>query len=199
MTNAKYSRYYVYIKPVIGNKYVKSATPYIFSLLAIIIFVIFAIRPTILTIISLQKSIQDNQQTLDALEKKSRDLTDGKRNLENLDPNIKTLINTRLPDAVAVTTLINNLQITASKTASISALQVQPVTIYTNDSNLNPKQSLGEILFSLNAQGSYTSLLQTLDNITKSSRLINITSVLLSKSAEGTIVLSISGKAYYLK
>lgn len=199
MTNAKYSRYYVYIKPVIGNKYVKSATPYIFSLLAIIIFVIFAIRPTILTIISLQKSIQDNQQTLDALEKKSRDLTDGKRNLENLDPNIKTLINTRLPDVVAVTTLINNLQITASKTASISALQVQPVTIYTNDSNLNPKQSLGEILFSLNAQGSYTSLLQTLDSIAKSSRLINITSVLLSKSAEGTIVLSISGKAYYLK
>lgn len=199
MANSRYSRYYVYIKPVINNKYVKSTAPYIFSLLAIIIFVIFAIRPTILTILDLQKSIQDNKQTLNTLEKKSRDLTDGKRNLDNLDPGIKTLINTRLPDTVAVTTLINNLQIAASKTASISALQVQPVTIYTNNSNLNPKQSIGEILFSFNTQGSYASLLQTLDNITKSSRLINLTSVFLNKSAEGIVGLSVSGKAYYLK
>lgn len=199
MATSKYSKYYVYIKPVIGNQYVKSTAPYIFSILAIIIFVIFAIRPTILTIISLQKNIKDNQQVLAVLDQKSQDLTDGKRNLDNLDPNIKTLINTRLPDTVEVTTLINDLQTAALKTASISALQVQPITIYSNTSSNPSKKNIGEVLFSLNIQGSYPQLLQALDNIAKTPRLLNITSAIFSKSAGGEIGLSVSGKAYYLK
>lgn len=199
MANIKYSRYYVYIKPIIGNKYVKSIAPYIFSLLAIIIFIVFAIKPTVLTIIGLQKSIQDNQQILDTLEKKSQDLTEGKKNYDNLDQNIKTKINTKLPNQVAVITLINNLQTAVTKTSTISALQVQPVTIYTNISSISSKQDLSEILFSFNVQDSYAQLLQTLDNLSKVSRLINLTSVVLTKSSEGSIGLSVSGKAYHLK
>lgn len=199
MADIKYNRYYIYIKQVTGNKYVKSTAPYIFSILAIIIFIIFAIRPTILTIINLQKNIQDNQQVLNALEQKSRDLTDGKRNLDNLDPNIKIRINTRLPDNAAVAILINDLQISATKNASISALQIQPVTIYTNATGSTVKKNLGELLFSFNVQGSYADLLSVLDNISKSSRLINLTGIVLNKSAEGITGMSVNGKAYYLK
>lgn len=199
MANIKYSRYYVYIKPIIGNKYVKSIAPYIFSLLAIIIFIVFAIKPTVLTITGLQKSIQDNQQILATLEKKSTDLTEGKKNYDKLDQNIKVKINTRLPNQVAVITLINDLQTAVTKTSTISALQVQPVTVYTNVSSTSPKQDLSEILFSFNVQDSYTQLLQTLDNLSKASRLINLTSVVLTKPPEGSIGLSVSGKAYYLK
>lgn len=199
MANPQSSRYYVFIKPVIGNKYVKSLSPYIFSLLAIIVFVIFAIRPTILTILDLQKSIKDNQATLETMDKKSRDLTDGKKNLDNLDPSVKTLINTRLPDQAAVTALINDLEQAATRSASISALQIQPATIYVENSGSGIKQQVGELTFSFNAQGPYDGLLQTLNNITKSPRLINITGAILSKSAEGAIGLSVSGKAYYLK
>lgn len=199
MANPQSSRYYVFIKPVIGNKYVKSSAPYIFSLLAIIVFVIFAIRPTILTILDLQKSIQDNQAILETLDKKSRDLTDGKRNLDNLDPSVKTLINTRLPDQAAVTALIYDLEQSATKSASISALQVQPATIYVESSASGIKQQVGELTFSFNVQGSYAGLLETLNNLAKSPRLINITGATLSKSAEGAISLSVSGKAYYLK
>lgn len=199
MADIRYSRYYVYIKPVIGNKYVKSTAPYIFSVLAIIIFIIFAIRPTVSTIINLQKSIQDNQQVLNTLEQKSRDLTQGKINLDNLDQNVKTKINTRLPDNAAVALLINDLQIAATKNASISALQIQPVTIYTNASGSVVKKNLGELSFSFNVQGSYADLLSTLNNISKSPRLINLTDIVLNKSTEGTTGMSINGKAYYLK
>lgn len=199
MADSRYARYYVYIKPVIGNKYVKSTAPYIFSVLAITIFIIFAIRPTILTIINLQKTIQDSEQVLNTLEQKSRDLTEGKRNLDNLDQSIKTKINTRLPDNATVALLINDLQIAATKNASISALQIQPVTIYTNSSDSAIKKNLGELLFSFNVQGSYADLLSTLDNLSKSERLINLTGVVLNKSAEGAIGMSVNGKAYYLK
>lgn len=199
MADTKYNRYYVYIKPVIGNKYVKSTAPYIFSVLAIGIFIIFAIRPTVLTIINLQKNIQDSEQVLNTLEQKSRDLTEGKRNLDNLDQSIKAKINTRLPDNATVALLINDLQIAASKNASISALQIQPVTIYTNATDSAIKKNLGEVLFSFNVQGSYADLLSTLDNLSKSERLINLTGVVLNKSIEGTTGMSVNGKAYYLK
>ncbi|MDD2822658.1 MAG: type 4a pilus biogenesis protein PilO [Candidatus Daviesbacteria bacterium] len=199
MATSKYSRYYVYIKPVITNKYVRSFAPYIFSLASLIIFIIFAIRPTIVTIIELQKSIQDNQAVLVSLQKKSEDLTTGKRNIENLDPDLLVKINNRLPKDPGITNLINNLQTSAANIASVSALQVQPVTIYTNATDPNSKQSIDEIAFSLNTQGSYTQLLSILENLNKTSRFINLTNAVINKSAEGGTSLSITGKGYYLK
>lgn len=197
MDDTRFGKYYIYIKPVIGNKYVKSSAPYIFSLIAIIIFTVFAIKPTVLTIISLQKNIQDNQKVLEALDQKSLALTEGKRNLDNLDPAVKALINTRLPNQAAVTTLVNDLQTTASQSASLSALQIQPVTIYTDVSE--PTLDVGEVLFSLNVQSSYAQLLATLDGLAKAPRLINVTSVIMNKTQEEPVGLSVSGKAYYLK
>ncbi|MFA5932708.1 MAG: type 4a pilus biogenesis protein PilO [Microgenomates group bacterium] len=199
MADSRYSRYYVYIKPVITNKYVRSFAPYIFSLLALIIFTIFAIRPTVLTIIELQKSIQDNQKVLAVLQKKSEDLTNGKRNLDNLDQEIKNKINAKLPTNPAVTNLINNLQTSATNSASVSALQIQPVTIYKNTSDPTGKLTLEELVFSFNTQGAYSQLTTVIDNVTKASRYLNLTSVVLSRSGEGGITLSISGKGYYLK
>lgn len=198
MADSRYSRYYVYIKPVIGNKYVKSFAPYIFSLISLIIFIIFAIRPTVVTIIELQKSIQDNQKILDQLDKKTQDLTDGKRNLENISPEIKNKINARIPSSPAVTNLINNLQTSASNIATVSALQVQPVTIYNNASDQKTPLSLEELSFSFNIQGPYSELLTVIDNFNKAPRLINLTSVVFNKTIEGN-GLSISGKGYYLK
>lgn len=199
MVEPRYSRYYVYIKPIIGNKYVQSFTPYIFSVLAIIIFTIFAIRPTLITIIELQKSIQDNQAVLNILDQKSKDLTLGITNLNNIDPAIKNKINARLPDNPAVTNLILSLQSSASKSASITALQVQPITIYNKASAQTTAVNLDEITFSFNTQASYSDLLSVIDNFSKSSRLINLISAVFNKTNEGGISLSVSGKSYYLK
>lgn len=198
MAESRYSRYYVYIKPVIGNKYVKSFTPYIFSLLSLIIFTMFAIRPTVLTIIELQKSIQDNQKILSQLDQKAADLTTGKKNLDSMDPAIKNKINASLPNNPAVTNLINNLQTTSTSSATISALQVQPVSIYSTTVDPKTNLSLSELVFSFNIQGSYSQLLNILDNFSKTTRLVNLTNAVLSKTTEGTS-LSISGKGYYLK
>lgn len=193
------SKYYLYIKAFIRNKYVKSTAPHIFSVLTIIILIIFTIQPTIVTIISLQKNITDSQQTLDILEQKTRNLIEGKRNLDNLDPSIKSRVNSKLPDNPKIPELTNDLQIVAGRSASISALQIQPVTIYTGSSSANLKKNLGEILFSFNVSGSYANLLSTLDNLLKSPRLTNSTSIIFSKTREGSTSMSVNGKAYYLK
>lgn len=199
MTAAKYSRYYTYIKPVIENKFVKSSAPYIFSLITVTVFILFAIRPTISTILNLQKNIENHRQVYGALEKKENDLTAGRNNLQNLGPEKRKKIDSALPENTDVTSLISSLRNSSGREASVSALQIQPVVLLDSKAKSpTAPQSLGEVSFSYNIQGTYGQLLPTLYNLQRSPRLLNISSVVLS-SQEGATVLSVSGKAYFLK
>ncbi|MDO8498706.1 MAG: type 4a pilus biogenesis protein PilO [bacterium] len=198
MATSKYSRYYTYIKPVITNPTVKSAAPYIFSIITITIFTIFVIRPTIATILELQKNIEESRKTLQALDKKTQDLTQAKQNLENMDPEIWAGIENALPQQTSVPSLIANLQTAAGGQASASALQIQPLTIFDNKT---PKthSTLGEVDFSFNIQGSYPELLVTLNNLQNSPRLLSIRAVSITKQPDTPGLLSVTGKAFFLK
>lgn len=198
MAETKYSRYYTYIKPAIQNKIVRSYTPYIFSLISIIVFIFFAIQPTITTISNLQKSIEDNQKVLDALTAKSRNLSLGKQNLENLGPDKKNRINLAMPNQANISTLIVSLQKSQNQ-ASSSALQIQPVNLVSIGEIPTAKTSLSEIDFSYSVSGSYNQLLEVLKNLNNSPRIISINSVSITKQEDSPTILSINGKAYYLK
>jgi Tfp pilus assembly protein PilO len=199
MANPKYNRYYTYIKPVITNPFIRSYAPYIFSLSAMAIFIIFAIRPTVITILSLQKNLDENQQILATLSRKSQDLTDAKQNLDNLDPHVKTTILTRLPPSPAVTALIQSLQNSVTGQSSISALQIQPVGIIDNSAQEAPKQTISDVAFSMNIQGTFSQILIIIDNLHKSPRILNISNIVISKAETGSLSMSLTGKAYYLK
>lgn len=199
MAAAKYSRYYLYIKPVIENKQVRSFLPFIFSLTAIIIFLIFAIRPTISTILSLRQSIENNKQVLTALNNKAETLSLAKNNLDNLSPEIKQKIETALPGSPEVTAMIKALQASSQNMASISALQVQPLTILDSETPKDKATSPSTIDFSYNIQGSYSNLLQILANLQKSPRIFNLSTISLNRQEDSSLVLSLTGKAYYLK
>lgn len=199
--NPKYSRYYTYIKPIAENKVVRSITPYIFGLITIMILIIFAIRPTVSTIINLQKNITDNKQVLQKLEEKAQNLIEGKKNYENLPPDIKLKINNFIPTKPSITSIISDLEDSSKSQASASALQIQPLTLidYKAQENNKTKFSLGEVNFSYNVSGSFINLLKTLQNINSQSRLIQIDNAIINKQPSNPTVLSITGKAYYLK
>lgn len=200
-TNKKYSRYFTYIKPVTENKTVRSLAPYIFSLITIIILIIFAIRPTVSTIINLQKNIADNKQVLQELENKAQNLITGKKNYENLSPDTKRKIDAAVPDKPFVTSVIFDLENSVKPQASASALQIQPLTLIDNALQIGKKAKLssGEIDFSYNTTGSFINLLKTLQNISNSPRLIQINNITINKQPENPTVLSITGKSYYIK
>lgn len=202
VTNAKYNRYFTYIKPLMDNKTVRSVAPYIFSIITIIIMLVFAIRPTVSTIVNLQKNIEENQQVLKELEAKAQNLIEGKKNYENLSPEIKLQISTAIPNKPVVTSVIASLENSSKSIASTSALQIQPLTLINNSLQKEEeknKLSLGEVNFSYNSSGSFSNLLKVLQNTTSSLRLMQISSVTINKQPENPIVLSITGKAYYLK
>lgn len=198
MTTARYSRYYTYIQPIVSHPMVKSAAPYIFSMVTIAIFAVFVIRPTVSTILQLQKNITDSGQLLQKLNTKSQTLTEGKQNLDNIDPQARQKIIASIPRQPDVTSIISSIQNAVGTTATISALQIQPITLF-EDQPPGNKMELGEVNFSLNIQGSYSQLLLSLYNLTKTPRLINIGNIAINKQGSNPTVISLTGKAYFLK
>lgn len=198
-TTAKYSRYFTYIKPITDNKTVKSVAPYIFSLIMIIILVIFAIRPTISTILNLQKNLADSQQVLEGLNNKAQNLIEGKKNYNNLPPEVKVKINLAVPVKPDVTFVIASLNNSSKSIASVSALQIQPLVLIDTTQEKSKTLALAKVDFSYNTVGSFTNLLQVLQNINNASRLLQINNVTINKQTDSPTVLSITGNAYYLK
>lgn len=194
-----YSRYFSYIKPFFKLPIVKNYGPTIFTLLTATILIFFAIKPTVETILVLQKKLVQSEEVLQKVTKKVNDLSLAKTNYDNLDQNIKDRIAATIPDAVNLKSAIESLeQVAKIHEASISALQIQPLTI---DAKAEDKiGSLAEISFIFNTEGNYQNLIALLQDLKSSSRLISIDSLTMSKVSEGnTLIMSLSGKAYYLK
>lgn len=194
-----YSRYFTYIKPITKLPIIRTYGSTIFTLLIITIFIFFAIKPTIETILVLQKKLEDSNQTLKKVNQKANDLSTGKANFEKLPTNIKSKISTAIPDIAQLRSVIQTLEQTAKRyEASVSALQIQPLVLVTKNSN--QLGTLSEIAFTFNIEGDYLKLISILQDLKRSARLISIDSLSLSKLTEGAgLVMSISGKAYYIK
>lgn len=194
-----YSRYFTYIKPVMKLRIVKTYGSTIFTLLVMAIFIFFAIKPTLETILVLQKKLADSNLVLQKVNQKIDNLSQGKKNLDRINPDIRSQIAQAIPDNVSLKQVFQTLELTAkSNEASISALQVQPLVLDTKvDNQLG---SLAEASFTFNVEGEYNNLILLLQNLKSSARLISIDSLSISKASEGKgLIMSLSGKAYYIK
>lgn len=197
--SSKYFRYFTYVKPLVRLPIVRTYGTQIFTILVMIIFIFFAIKPTIETILVLQKKLEDSNQVLDKLHRKSESLSQGKQNYENLDRSIKDKIQAAIPDSVELKSVVQTLEGAVKfNDASISALQIQPQVLETKlDSQVGV---LSEIGFTFNIEGSYSNLISILQDLSTSSRLISIDTLSITKAGESQgLVMSISGKAWYLK
>lgn len=199
MPSSRNSRFYTYIKPVVENKTVRSTLPYIFSIITITILLVFALRPTASTIAVLQKELENNQTVLASLQEKSRNLDAARQNYNNIDPVLKNKIATALPNQANVSSVVTSLQTSLTSNASVSAIQIQPLTLVDPKASLAFPPQVKEIDFSFNAQGSYDQLMIILENVNSSARLITISSITMSKQTDKPTVLSITGKAYFLR
>lgn len=197
--NRQYFRYFTYIKPFGRLPIVKNYGPAIFAILTISLLTIFAIKPTIETILVLQKQMANQEEILKKITEKANNLSLGKKNYDNLDQTVKTNIFALIPDNLNLKSLIRSLEETAnSNEASISALQIQPLAI--NVQRGIQKGSLAEVSFIFNTEGNYSNLTAILQNLKRSSRLISIEALSLSKTSnDKSLIMSLTGKAYYLK
>lgn len=193
-----YSRYFTYIKPITGIPIVKTYAPVIFTVLTVTIFVIFAIKPTIETILILQKRLKDADAIVAEVNAKVENLSKGRENYQKLDKVVKDKIGSTIPDSIDLKSLIQTLERSAREhEASVSALQIQPTSLVIQESQ---ELKLQEVSFIFNVETSYQAASAILQNLKRSSRLISIDKLTLNRAGEGkNLIMSISGKAYFLK
>lgn len=197
--SSRYSRYFTYIKPVTKLPIVRTYGSTIFTLLIMVIFIFFAIKPTVETILVLQKKLENSQDVLEKINKKADDLTKANQNYTDLPQSTKDKIESAIPDYVDLRSLAQILEQTAQKNvASISALQIEPLTI-----DVERGKSIGdisEVSFTFNVEANYENLISILQDLKLSSRLISIERLSINKVGEGgSLIMSLAGKAYYLK
>lgn len=196
----KQSRYYTYIRPIMRNKFARTYSSLIFSIITISIFSFYAIRPTVTTILSLQKSIEEQNQVLKSLEEKVNNLVQGKKNYDEIPVSTKDKLNSLIPDNTDLPGLINSLTFAAEDAeATISGLQFQPIDVLPPNNQISKNAQVNEVDFTLNVQGDFTGLMKLLSTLKRLDRLIKINSINFTQPLDGALVMSVVGKAYYLK
>lgn len=192
-------RYFTYIEPVLKTPAVRTYGSLIFTILAMIIFIVFAIKPTIETIVLLQKDLDNQKQVLEKINQKIENLNKGRENFDKIPQETKLRIESLLPKLPDLPGLVRVLEQSVPPGASISAIQFQPLAIERTSQTVI-EATLTEIEFTFNIEGTYDALKGTLQNLNNGARLVTIDQLTFNKVDDANgLIMSVSGKAYYLK
>lgn len=196
----KTTRFYTYIKPILKNRAVKDYAPLIFSLLTSAFFIFFAIKPTITTIVTLQKTLDEQKSTFEQVKQKTESLTLARKNYQSLSSEIITNLKNLVPNTQNPTFIIDNVTyIALQNQATVSGVQFQPIVLQPPPQKLTKLGEISEIEFTVVYRGSYSNLIAILDKLNTANRLFTITSVAFNQPEEGPLTMSINAKAYYFK
>lgn len=171
-------------------------------------FIMFAIRPTLATIVTLKKNIDESRTTLKDLETKTSALAKAATLLEKIKPQIRLLETSIPPDGMRYEELAYNLEALAQSTGTNlesfalgeSIVSSRLVNVYTP----NKKQEIVPAMITIRINGTYPQVRAYLTRIASTIRLTSIESVAILKdgtgsrtSEGGTLTMTISGSVYY--
>lgn len=126
---AQFSRYYTYVAPLLQTEKNQAYTMLVLSFFAIAFFGFFAIRPTILTIVSLQREISDAEKTDQALAQKMKQLAQAQDTLLRLSPK-KAVIDQALPPNPNVSSIVRLLEAQAQKAGvTMGSMQFRSIVL----------------------------------------------------------------------
>ncbi len=184
----RYRRYYQSIEPVLKKKESHTYTMAIFSFLAISLFGWYGIRPTLQTILFLQREIADNKDINAQMESKITRLVEAQAAYQ--DANLQLpLIDQAIPQNPEVLSLVSQLKNLAAATgSSISALQISTVPLL--GSEATPSAATGgkltEIPLVVAISGPYTSIKSFIDGLFAMGRIATIQTLTVSPSRDET-------------
>ncbi len=166
-----YQRLHVfYQKPVI-----QVSTAVLFTLATISFFAAFAIRPTLQTIAELLKKIDDQKQVLSLAQKKSASLATAQQQYNTISDKLFTL-DAAIPASYQAQTLFTAIEsLAAQLNIPLGSLRISDLSYPPQKSN-----SVQEMSFSLNLQGSYPAVKQFLVNLGQLPRFIVLNNVTIS-------------------
>lgn len=163
------------------------------TLIALSVFGVFAIGPTLSTIASLQKQLVDSQFVDRKLQEKITNLSLLQQQYQALTNDLPLILGA-IPQTPTVTLLFAQLQSLASvNDVTLTRVQVSQVDL--SQTAATPDQP--SFIFSLEATGGKNALLEFLISLTNFERIITIDTYAFANDSDGNERLSLNGKAYF--
>lgn len=203
--NRQYQRYFVDLQTLYQRKEIVVYTGLILSLLAIAFFGIFALRPTVVTIVSLYKEIQDKKVTDQQLQVKINDLLEAQNNYAQVSGSVY-IVNQALPENPSLVDLVYQIEILSqNEGVSLTSLNFSPVDLQGKAPNRgadpkNRNRNGTEMSFDITLRGDYQNLKNFLGQTEKLRRLIVVDSFTFNQSQTEEakfLTLNLTGKAFY--
>ena len=174
-----FRRYYKSLDPILGKPKNRAYTTTILSFLVISLFLWYAIRPTIQTILSLRREIKDDREVNSQMEQKISNLVEAQAAYQDASPKL-ALLPQGLPKNPEVVEFLLSVRTMAQEAnASISGIQVQTVPITTSTTATPGAAASSQVLgipITLSIDGSFDQLKQILDSLMNTRRVISVQS-----------------------
>jgi len=187
---------YKRFSPIIKSKKTVSYFTITLTLLSLSFFGLAAIRPTLITAVSLLKSVSDLKKLNIEYENKIGSIVRAQSEYEQIRDNLP-LIETALPRTGSFHTLATSLENFAQNSnVSLNQLQIDSVSI----SKLPPSGQLNKFGFSLIAVGDYSSISSFLQTMLNSQRIVTIDTLDFASeggTTSGTIRITLKANTYY--
>lgn len=179
----------------------------VLSVFLMSVFVVFALRPTILSIVNLKKTISESKKVLQQLETKVNFLQKASNQLETLRPLIPN-INNSIPNNGAmyspITLAIDELAYQVG--VIVESESLGPTLLYSrilSPFTPNKNQKVVELSFSLRVSGGYSEVTDFLNMMMKMERIVLVDNVTIAKQAgaknsTASVTMNVSGLAFYL-
>ena len=179
----------------------------VLSVFLMSIFVVFALRPTILSIVNLKKTISESKKVLQQLETKVNFLQKASNQLETLRPVIPN-INNSIPNNGAmyspITLAIDELAYQVG--VIVESESLGPTLLYSrilSPFTPNKNQKVVELSFNLRVSGGYSEVADFLNLMMKMERIVLVDNVTIAKQAgaknsTASVTMNVSGLAFYL-
>jgi Tfp pilus assembly protein PilO len=179
----------------------------VLSLFVMAIFIVFALRPTIISIVTLKKTIIESKATFEQLNTKIANLQSASDQLD-LIKNFLPTLNTNIPNdgakyfpiTITVEALANQNEIKLeSESLGATLLFSRIITPFTPSKN----QSVIALPFNARVIGNYSNVLAFLTKLLSMERIIMIESVTITKEtgtklSGANVALNVTGSAYFL-
>jgi len=184
----QYKKYSQSVMPFIENQKTKSYSTVIFFFLVLSMFSWYAIRPTVQTILYLQREIKDKTEVNKKMDEKIAALIEANSAYENAQTLLPALSET-IPSTPEALDLVSQMQrLGGEKNVTISSLQMNNVPLTTASvsgvSKTNQSQTELPILFTI--EGLYPSTVEFLKELITMRRLVTIQSIILSPARQIT-------------
>ncbi len=161
-----------------------------------ILFALFAINPTISTIVKLRREINDSRFVEKRLSEKIKNLSSLSSEYQNIQKDLPFILDA-IPLRPEAPTLVAQIQSIANDSeVRISKLDVASINLTTQDASTS-----SSFAFEITGQGDYENLQKFISDLINMQRIVSVDSISITKDAETNenLEINIKGSSYFKK